>query len=130
METLLLPRRQQHAYSDNVHVVDEEGLDFLAAQADLDAWGPELYWSPEEVLASERKWFNGDLQLWKEWMEVADLSKTSAPYVQRFGLHRFPRLKSLESLLRDDLVALNKRKHGDQIGDVTRIEMETHGSSG
>jgi len=79
----------------------------------------------QETIYAYGYWWKGQ-QIVGHWSFAAmEAQKNSQPTVQRVLLRRLRGLHSLESLDRDDLVKLNRRKPGNENINLTRVETET-----
>jgi len=94
-------------FQENLHLVSEPA--------------PNL----QETIHAYGYWWKGQQIVGKWSFEAREAQKTSQPTVQRVFFERLRGVHSLESLDRDDLVNLNRRKPGNESLDITRVEMAT-----
>lgn len=80
----------------------------------------------QEIIHAYAYWWKGQ-QIIGHWsFEAREAQKIGQPILQRILFERLRGVHSLESLDRDDLVKLNRRKPQNENLDITRVEMVTH----
>lgn len=78
-----------------------------------------------ETIHAYGYWWKGQQVIGHWSFEAREAQRINQPTLQRVLLERLRGVHSLESLDRDDLVKLNRRKPGNESLDITRVEMAT-----
>ncbi len=117
--------RRDHPDGDD----DEMDVDSLFGESPFFQENLHLVSKPapnlQETIHAYGYWWKGQQIVGKWSSEAREAQKTSQPTVQRVFFERLRGIHSLESLDRDDLVNLNRRKPGNESLDITRVEMAT-----
>lgn len=95
-------------FTDDLHLVSEPAP---TLQETIHAYG--FWWKGQQVIGH-----------WS--FEAREAQKVGHPTPQRILFEKLRGVHSLESLDRDDLVKLNRRKPQNENLDITRVEMATH----
>ena len=78
-----------------------------------------------EGFARAEYWRQGREEIHTWLVDAYFRREDGLPITQRVRLNQLPRIQTIDCLERLDLVALNRRKYGDDCYGLTRIELET-----